>query len=195
MTQDVDTDAIEEARKARRRERDRARYAANPEKKRERKRARYAANSEKERERVRAWRAANPEKKKESDRVSREAARASDCILFARKEMLRKAMARARDKDLPFNLTIDDIGAPLVCPVLGIELVWSNKKWGQNSPSLDRLVPALGYVRGNVLVMSFRANALKNNATPHELRLVADFCAASAVNVDDTKEDSNDTEN
>ena len=51
-----------------RRERDRKRHAAHPEKKRERDRERYAANPEKKREKARKWTAANPEKKRESIR-------------------------------------------------------------------------------------------------------------------------------
>jgi len=240
MTQDVDTDAIEEARKARKRERDRARYAANPEKKRERDRARYAANPEKARERararraanpekarecVRAWREANPEKKRECDRAwyvanqekAREASRArraanpekvrksdrarrvrrkaSDPVLYKREVMLCGAKGRSRLKGLAFDITIDDISAPITCPVLGIELNWLSRVKTNNSPSLDRIVPELGYVRGNVMVISDRANIIKRDATPDELRRIADFYATRVVNVNDTKEDSNDTEN
>ena len=180
MTQDVDTDVIEEARKARRRERQRAWRAANPEKNRENARAWYANNLDKERERNRAWRAG---------------ARTSDHILYTRRWMLYNARARAKNKDLPFDITIDDIGAPPACPVLGVALSWGNTSQAGNSPSLDRIIPALGYVSGNVMVISRRANTIKNNATPDELRRVADFYAALVTNVNDTKEDSNDTEN
>lgn len=39
-------------------------------------------------------------------------------------------------------------------------------------PSLDRINPDRGYVPGNVQVISFRANTLKNNATREELAKV-----------------------
>ena len=41
-----------------------------------------------------------------------------------------------------------------------------------SSPSLDRIIPSLGYVKGNIRVISFRANTLKNNATLSELELI-----------------------
>lgn len=44
-----------------------------------------------------------------------------------------------------------------------------------NSPSLDRIVPALGYAPGNIHWISYRANAIKSNATPDELHKVADY--------------------
>jgi hypothetical protein len=39
-----------------------------------------------------------------------------------------------------------------------------------NSPTLDRIIPSLGYVRGNVKVISMRANVLKHNASLDELK-------------------------
>jgi hypothetical protein len=41
------------------------------------------------------------------------------------------------------------------------------------SPSLDQLIARNGYVRGNVWVISHRANTLKSNATSEELFAVA----------------------
>ena len=41
------------------------------------------------------------------------------------------------------------------------------------SPSLDKIKPHLGYVPGNVLVVSHRANMIKHDATPEELSLLA----------------------
>ena len=50
-----------------------------------------------------------------------------------------------------------------------------------DSPSFDCFMPALGYVRGNVSVMSWRANHLKNDATSDELRAVADWMDNTTV--------------
>jgi hypothetical protein len=38
-----------------------------------------------------------------------------------------------------------------------------------NSPSLDRIDNTKGYVKGNVRIVSWRANRLKGNATDEEL--------------------------
>ena len=89
--------------------------------------------------------------------------------------MVRAAKARAMTAGVPFNLTPDDIVIPQLCPVLQIPLMVGQSQATDNSPSLDRVLPLLGYVPGNVLVISNRANRIKNNATIPELRAVADF--------------------
>lgn len=80
-------------------------------------------------------------------------------------------------KELPFDLTADDLEIPDFCPALGIPLYRASgcKAQGPNSPTLDRLNPDLGYVRGNVLVVSARANQIKSDSTPSELYRVACF--------------------
>lgn len=89
--------------------------------------------------------------------------------------MVRAAKARAATAGVPFSLTADDITIPQLCPVLGLPLLVGQSQASDHSPSLDRVVPLLGYVPGNVLVISNRANRIKNNATIQELRLVAEF--------------------
>lgn len=89
-----------------------------------------------------------------------------------------KAAYRAKKAGVPFTITVGDVVVPSHCPVLGIPLQVADKRFGQGSPSLDRLVPELGYVPGNVVVISFRANLLKNNATVLELEAVASWLRA-----------------
>lgn len=89
--------------------------------------------------------------------------------------MLRSAKARASEVGVPFDLTEDDIAIPTRCPVLHIPLIVGQAKATDNSPSLDRVVPLMGYVRGNVIVISNRVNRIKNNATVIELRQIAEF--------------------
>ena len=72
---------------------------------------------------------------------------------------------------------MSDIFIPEACPLLGIEI--TKNIVGQpthNSPSLDRIDNRLGYVKGNVWVISHRANTLKSNASLEELeRLVSNL--------------------
>jgi hypothetical protein len=83
------------------------------------------------------------------------------------------AKQRAKARGLAFDLDVAALlPIPLVCPVLGIRLAFNGGRAKRNSPSLDRMKPALGYVRGNVRVISQRANALKSDATPDELAAV-----------------------
>ena len=85
------------------------------------------------------------------------------------------AQVRARKRGLSFDKDIPSIELPDVCPVLGITLVYPNGvdgKHSPSSPSLDRIRPELGYVAGNLRVISNRANTLKNNATLEEMRAV-----------------------
>lgn len=91
--------------------------------------------------------------------------------------MLTTARNRAKTKGLPFDLTEDDIDIPVFCPVLGIKLERGVEGTGRSdaSPSLDRIVPERGYVKGNVVVVSNRANRMKNDGSPEELRRLAHF--------------------
>lgn len=94
------------------------------------------------------------------------------------------AKARARRDSVNFDLTQDYIESiwpkDNKCPALGILLEISMSSKGhnapkENSPSLDRLVPSKGYVRGNVCIISLKANQIKNNATAEEIQKVANW--------------------
>lgn len=93
--------------------------------------------------------------------------------------MFYNAKTRARKAGLPFTITLDDVVIPTHCPILGIPLFRAKGRGGQaeNSPTLDRVRPELGYVRGNVIVISNRANRIKSDATIKELRDIASFYA------------------
>lgn len=88
--------------------------------------------------------------------------------------MLSSARRRAAAKGWEFNLTVDDVRIPAVCPVFGTRFHFGVGKTDQ-SPSLDRIDNARGYVRGNVIVVSELANRMKSNSTIAQLRALADF--------------------
>jgi hypothetical protein len=87
-------------------------------------------------------------------------------------QLLNNARTRARKKGLPFDLVVEDLAVPDVCPALGIPLIKRVGRFHNNSPTLDRLIPELGYVKGNVRVVSYRANRIKYQASLEELEAV-----------------------
>ena len=89
--------------------------------------------------------------------------------------LYRNADQRSKALGVPFDLKLDDIAIPTHCPILGIPLSVGLGKPHDGSPSLDRLVPEIGYVKCNVTVISHRANTLKNSGTISELRKIADW--------------------
>jgi hypothetical protein len=88
--------------------------------------------------------------------------------------MWSRAKKRSREKNVPFDIELSDINIPTYCPVLGNILEISNcgRGPGDNSPSLDRKDPKLGYVKGNIEVISFKANRIKSDAEILDLQKV-----------------------
>lgn len=82
------------------------------------------------------------------------------------KYLIQSARSRAKKYGITFDITHEDIVIPEFCPYLGIKLE-PFSEW--SSPSLDKIIPELGYVKGNIQVISTKANTMKNNATQDEL--------------------------
>ena len=74
---------------------------------------------------------------------------------------------------VPFSITPEDVVIPNFCPVLGIPLEPSIQHSTDCSPTIDRLIPELGYVLGNIEVISHRANTIKGVGTSCEHRQIA----------------------
>lgn len=94
------------------------------------------------------------------------------------RQLINSARFRAKKADISFTITASDIYYPTHCPILGLRLDYQGrgrKGGAPDSPSLDRWNNTKGYVPGNVYVISWRANQIKNNATPAELRKVAAY--------------------
>lgn len=137
-----------------------------------------ATNAEKIRAQKKQHRIANAEKIRKR-KQELHAARVNKDIkgTWLRKIFIR-AKARAKKQGLPYDDKCPDLELPDVCPVLGIALIYPSalkNKRSPNSPSLDRLENLLGYVSVNLRVISFRANALKNDATIDELESVIKY--------------------
>ena len=92
-----------------------------------------------------------------------------------KRKLISTAKARSKKNNLPFDITIEDFSIPDVCPILAIKLQKGEGTCLPSSPSLDKIIPELGYVKGNVQVISHKANSMKQNATPWELIMFADW--------------------
>ena len=110
----------------------------------------------------------NPEKKKQfSNRKKELKYKTSESYI---RFMLYAAKGRAAAKGLDFNLSIEDITIPEICPILNIPLQISKGPRKNNSPSLDRINNSKGYTRDNTRVISWRANHLKHDGTLEEFK-------------------------
>lgn len=91
------------------------------------------------------------------------------------RNLWRNARTRARLLGLPFSITERDVVIPLRCPIWGIEITLPDGKRKDTSASLDRIVPKLGYVPGNIHVISWRTSRMKNTWKPEEILALANW--------------------
>jgi len=94
--------------------------------------------------------------------------------------ILMTAKSRAKKRNLEFSINLEDIIVPKLCPIFEIQidkrtLKNSKRKPLDNSPSLDRIDSSKGYVKGNVAVISYLANSIKNEGNADEHDAVAEF--------------------
>lgn len=89
----------------------------------------------------------------------------------------RKKKSQSKAEGVEFSLDFEDIQFEEFCPILGIKLNYFVKNNGpcDDSPSFDRIDPNKGYIKGNVVLISQKANRIKNNGTSEELRKIADY--------------------
>lgn len=87
--------------------------------------------------------------------------------------MLTSARNRAVRRGLEFNLELSDIIIPEKCPLLEVPFQFGTKECYDYSPSIDRIDNSKGYVKGNIQIISMKANAMKNSASLEELHT---FC-------------------
>ena len=95
---------------------------------------------------------------------------------------LKNARSRAKRDNVPFSLTKEYLLSIATdeCPVFHTPFEWGVSGLGKghmkdNCPTLDRILPELGYVEGNVAFISHRANRLKDNGTMQEHYDIADW--------------------
>ena len=98
------------------------------------------------------------------------------------KMYLHNARSRARRDNVPFDITYEYLEkiATDECPVFGTRFEWGISNLGkgqtkQNCPTLDRILPDKGYVKGNVAFISHKANRIKDNGTMQDHYAIADW--------------------
>lgn len=96
---------------------------------------------------------------------------AAQAASFARK----KGNVNHGRGDWEFTITMSDLDWPTHCPILGLELDWFAETRQENSPSYDRVDSTKGYVPGNVVIVSWRANRIKNDGTAQEHFAIAEW--------------------
>lgn len=101
--------------------------------------------------------------------------RADEFYKIIREKFRRKKASNYKHE---WNIEFNDLSFPTHCPILGIELNYSASYRSDDSPSFDRIDSSKGYVKGNVAIMSWRANRIKNDGTAEEHQRIADFIKA-----------------
>lgn len=81
-----------------------------------------------------------------------------------------KIRATAASRGLECTMDVGDIRWVDNCPILGIALTREARGYADNCASIDRVDNSKGYVKGNVWVISQKANTMKNSATIEELK-------------------------
>lgn len=92
------------------------------------------------------------------------------------KYLLERARANAKEAGREITIVESDIVVPEYCPVLGIKLDrHATRKTRDWAPSVDRIDNTKGYISNNIVVVSLRANRIKNDSTIEELEKVLKF--------------------
>lgn len=98
--------------------------------------------------------------------------------------LLQYAKKRAKQQGFAFEVTKEHFAQelPTHCPVLGCALTYESAKQANNSASLDRVDPTKGYIAGNVVIVCWRVNKLKGDASLDELSKIVSYMTAHASN-------------
>jgi hypothetical protein len=95
------------------------------------------------------------------------------------KHSLSQAKRRAIAKGIKFEISIEDLlPLPNTCPVFGMQINYNgtgNKGFIDDCPSIDRIDSSKGYVKGNVQIISWRANRIKSDASIKEIIAVLNY--------------------
>jgi len=88
------------------------------------------------------------------------------------KRIFNRIKTRAKRKNQDFNLDLEDIIIPTECPVFKVPFIYGDIDW---TYSVDRINNSKGYIKGNIQILSNRANRLKGDFEIEELQVMIDF--------------------
>jgi hypothetical protein len=98
-----------------------------------------------------------------------------DWKVDAAKLLYKNIKSRCKRIGREFSIELEDIIIPEKCPVFGFELKREDKQTWMCAPSVDRIDSSKGYIKGNITVVSRRANILKRDATVEELEQLLNY--------------------
>ena len=98
-----------------------------------------------------------------------------DWKVDAARLLYKNIKSRCKRMGREFSIELEDITIPEKCPVFGFELKRENRETWMCAPSVDRIDSSKGYIKGNVTVVSRRANILKRDATLEELEQLFNY--------------------
>lgn len=113
--------------------------------------------------------------KKCSAKLNEKNRRDRDWKVDAARLLYSNIKSRCKRLGREFSIEIEDIIIPEKCPVFGFELKRENRETWMCAPSVDRIDSSKGYIKGNVTVVSRRANILKRDATLGELEQLFNY--------------------
>jgi hypothetical protein len=153
--------------RAKDRKKAKARRAKNGDALRTWERANYAANREKIRARTKEVYANNINGARDKALAYQHEKYATRNVMYRVRAAFHAAKLRARKRGLDFDLTMADLGTPTHCAATGIEfdMSCSFRQGNIFVPSLDRIDPKLGYVRGNVRFVCHGYNLAKHTGS------------------------------
>lgn len=92
-----------------------------------------------------------------------------------KRRLIQAARRRAARENLPIDITYEDIVVPEFCPILGLKLEPGKGKVCDTSPTIDKKIPALGYTKNNIRVISFKANRYKSDMTIENVERLLEY--------------------
>lgn len=119
--------------------------------------------------------AAVAKKERQDSRYAKWGVQEDSELYYSKRQKFRGKKANATRVGQEWSITFGDVEWPTHCPILGIELDYFCDVVKENSVSFDRIDSTKGYIKGNVHIISWRANRIKNNGTLDDLRKLVSY--------------------